>query len=142
MEQQTQVCTSHTAVDTVVLCSNRTIGSTVQSCREYQFTLCMYITCGFMVEPCACWRRPLSGDSGHGLLLYARGMVVHSRGRCMYVLCHAICVHRLCCLDVSELASLPRSCLPRTDVLGGGAATGGEVEGGAACGWVRVLAAG
>ena len=43
---------------------------------------------------------------------------------------------------VSELASLLRPYLPRTDVLGGGVVTGGKVEGVAAGGWVRVLAAG
>ena len=38
---------------------------------------------------------------------------------------------------VSAFASLPRSCLPRTDVLGGGVAASVGVEEVAACGGVR-----
>ena len=87
--------TIHTVVDTAVLCST----SCYRKCSKVPVTctislLCRYITCGIMAEQCAYWKRPSSGYSRRGLLLYVRGIVVHARCRCAYVFCH-LCTYTL-----------------------------------------------
>ena len=49
--------------------------------------------------------------------------------------------HSVSYLSCLYVTSLQRPCLPRTDVLGGGVAADVGVEGVAAGGWVRMLAA-
>ena len=115
------------------------------------------IACGVMAKLCTCWRRPPSGYSGRVLLLCVRGLVVHARCALpsVYIDCDVSMStvrkrNQLTCLrmsksvrspdawlraaplsspmsSVSELVSLSRPYLPRTNVLGSGVAAGGRV---------------